>query len=59
MTAISLLSNTDYILANKGIARRFGLDCAVFLGELASEYAYYESAGKLSDDGSFFSTVEN
>lgn len=59
MSAISLISNTGYILANKSIANKFGLDCAVLLGELASEYAYYEAAGKLSDDGSFFSTVEN
>lgn len=59
MSVISLLSNTGYILANKNVAKRFGLDCAVLLGELASEYVYYKKEGKLIDDGWFFSTVEN
>ena len=59
MSVISLLSNTGYILANKNVAKRFGLDCAVLLGELASEYVYNKKEGKLIDDGWFFSTVEN
>ena len=59
MSTISLLSNTGYILANKNIAKRFGLDCAVLLGELASEYVYYKKEGKLIDGDWFFSTVEN
>lgn len=54
----SLLSNRGYILVNKSLARLYGLDEAVLLGELAAEFEYWETQDEL-DDGYFYSTVEN
>jgi hypothetical protein len=58
MDIIDLLAQDNYILANKTIARLYGLDEAILLGELASEYRYWVKEDKLTD-GFFFSTVEN
>lgn len=58
MDVIELLANDNYIIANKTIAKLFGLDEAILLGELASEYRYWAKRGELSD-GYFYSTIEN
>lgn len=58
MDVIELLANDNYIIANKTIAKEFGLDEAILLGELASEYRYWEKRGELTD-GYFYSTIEN
>jgi hypothetical protein len=58
MNIIDLLANNNYIIANKTIAQLYGLEEAVLLGELASEYKYWENRGELKD-GFFFSTIEN
>lgn len=58
MDIIELLANDNYIIANKTIAKEFGLDEAILLGELASEYRYWVKRGELTD-GYFYSTVEN
>lgn len=58
MDIVDLLASDNYILANKTIAREFGLDEAILLGELASEYRYWTKRGELKD-GFFYSTVEN
>ncbi len=58
MDIVELLAQDNYILANKTVARLFGLDEAILLGELASEYRYWVKQGKLTD-GYFFSTVDN
>jgi uncharacterized phage protein (TIGR02220 family) len=58
MDIIELLANDNYIIANKTIAKRFGLDEAILLGELASEYRYWLKRGELAD-GYFYSTIEN
>lgn len=55
---MSLLSNSGYIIVNKEIIRKIGLHEAIILGELCSEYCYWEKANKL-DNGYFFSTREN
>ena len=36
-----------------------GLNEAVLLGELCSEYSYWNNIDKLEDDGYFYSTREN
>lgn len=55
---ISILSNRGYILVNKSLARLYGLDEAVLLGELAAECEYWEAHDGLKD-GYFYSTFEN
>ena len=58
MDIIELLANDNYIIANKTIAKEFGLDEAILLGELASEFRYWVKRGELTD-GYFYSTIEN
>lgn len=55
---MNLLSNSGYIIVNKEIIKKIGLHEAIILGELCSEYTYWEKAKKL-DNGFFFSTREN
>lgn len=55
---INLLSNSGYIIVNKEIIRKIGLHESIILGELCSEYVYWEKINKL-DNGYFFSTREN
>lgn len=55
---MSLLSNNGYIIVNKEIIKKIGLHEAIILGEMCSEYTYWERENKLKD-GFFFSTREN
>lgn len=55
---MNLLSNSGYIIVNKEIIKKLGLHEAIILGELCSEYSYWEKSNKL-DNGYFFSTREN
>lgn len=55
---LKLIANDNFIIINKEIANIIGLDEAIILGELASEYNYWERNGKLDNDY-FFSTIEN
>lgn len=55
---MSLLSNSGYIIVNKEIIKKLGLHEAIILGELCSEYSYWEKSNKL-EDGYFFSTRDN
>ena len=49
-----------YIQLSKPIIKIFGLEAALLLCDLYSEYRYWKSKNKLSSEfGSFFSTVEN
>ena len=58
MSVLHLLSATNFITVNRAVVKIIGLDAAVVLGELASEYLYWEERGGL-EDGYFYSTVEN
>ena len=58
MGLVSMISSNNYIVVNKQIARAFGLEEAVILGELASEMEYWQQRGELND-GYFYSTIEN
>ena len=58
MSVLELLSSSNFIAVNRTIASEVGLEAAVILGELASEYIYHRSNGNLKD-GYFFSTIEN
>ena len=55
---INLLANNGYIIVNKAIIKKLGLHEAIILGELCSEYTYWDKNNKL-DNGYFFSTREN
>ena len=58
MGILQLLASDNFITVNRTIAKEIGLDEAILLGELASEYNYYSSRDML-EDGYFYSTVEN
>jgi hypothetical protein len=58
MDVIDLLANDNYIIANKTVAKTYGLEEAILLGELASEYKYWVRREELKD-GYFYSTIEN
>lgn len=55
---MSILSNDGYIILNKYVMRALGLHEAILLGELCSEFIYWNKENKLQD-GFFFSTREN
>lgn len=54
----NLLSNNGYIIVNKELIKKLGLECAILIGELCSEYSYWEKQNKL-ENGFFYSTREN
>ena len=58
MSILSLIASRNFISVNKDLMRLLGIEEAILLGELASEYDYWLSQGKL-DNGWFFPTVEN
>lgn len=58
MGLVSMIASDNYIVVNKQIARAFGLEEALMLGELASELEYWQKRGELKD-GYFYSTIEN
>lgn len=56
MSALKLLATSNYISVNKSLIKVFGLAEAVILGELCSEYEYWEEHGQLTEDGMFYCT---
>lgn len=58
MTILNLISNNNFITLNKNLIKAIGLEEAIILGELASEYDYWSSQ-KALEDGYFYSTIEN
>lgn len=58
MSILYLLASSNFITVNKTLMKVVGLEASVLLGELASEYAYWEEQGIL-EDGFFYSTIEN
>ena len=59
MGITQLFGSNNFVVVNKTFIKLFGLEEAIILGELASEYDYWGSNDKLDDEGYFFSTVEN
>ena len=51
--------NTNFVKLSKPMIKIFGLEAALMLCDLYSEYKYWESKKGLTVDGYFFSTVEN
>lgn len=59
MILANLLSSSGYIIVNKELIKVLGLHEAIILGELCSEYTYWENRNQLEDGEYFFSTREN
>ena len=59
MGIITFISSRNYIAVNRILMKEYGLHEALLLGELASEYEYWEAQGQITEDGYFYSTVEN
>lgn len=58
MNTLQLLASSNFIVLNKKVIKVLGLEEALLLGELSSEYDYWLKCDKL-EDGWFYSTVEN
>lgn len=58
MTALDLLSSRNYIIVNKTLIKTIGLEEAIVLGELCSEYKYWKEENKLIDN-MFYSSIQN
>lgn len=54
-----LLSNDGFIVINKNLIKLIGLNSSILIGELVSEYNYYEKENKLIDKAWFYSTTPN
>lgn len=59
MILASLLASSKYIIVNKDLIQILGLNEAVILGELCSEYTYWANREQLEDNEYFYSTREN
>ena len=59
MVLSSLLASSKYIIVNKDLIKILGLNEAIILGELCSEYNYWESINQLEDKEYFYSTRNN
>lgn len=55
---IEVIANDNFIVVNKGLANKIGLNESILLGELAGEYNYYRKENRL-EYGWFYSTIEN
>lgn len=56
---IKLIAGNNYVVLNRDLIRILGVNAALLLAELSSEYSYFEKEKMLQPDGSFFSTQEN
>lgn len=56
---LTQFASNNYGLYNKTLAKKIGLHESIFLGEIISEYDYWNRMHSLTDDGYFYSTVEN
>lgn len=60
MSAItSLLSQSNWIMLNKDLIKNVGLEEAIIIGELCSEYSYWKNRDMLKDGDWFYTTREN
>lgn len=59
MILASLLSSSSFIMTNKIMIKAVGTDAAIILGELCSEYNYWEQRGELVYGNWFYSTRDN
>lgn len=55
---LSILASDNYIVINRDLLKKYGINVTLMLCELASEYNYFDKSGKL-EDGMFYSTIDN
>ena len=58
MSILDLICSNGFITVNRHIASIVGLEAAVVLGELSSEYLYWQEHDP-NFNGEFYSTIEN
>ena len=58
MRILQLISTSNFITVNKDLIKVLGLEEAILLGELASEYDFWNNKNEI-EDGYFYSTIEN
>lgn len=58
MSILNTLASENYFIVNRDLIKNLGLESAVMLGELASEYSYFQKNNELENDW-FYSTLEN
>ena len=58
MNILSILASDNYIVINRDLLKKYGINVTLMLCELASEYNYFDKSGKL-EDGMFYSTIDN
>ena len=58
MSIVNFLATNNYIVVNKTMIKKLGIDAAILLGELCNEFVYTQEQGDLTDDGYFCATVE-
>ena len=56
MNIVSLIASDNFIVVNKMVAKELGINTALLLGELASQYQYYARNDMLDEDGYFYAT---
>lgn len=64
MGILQLISTSNFITVNKDLIKELGLEEAILLGELASEYDYWNNKNEIYnkneiENGYFYSTIEN
>ena len=59
MILASLLASSKYIIVNKDLIKVLGLHESIILGELCSEYTYWERVNQLEQKEYFYSTRNN
>ena len=59
MNILHLIASDSFITVNKELIKVVGLDAAVLVGELASEHNYWTNNKGITEEGYFFSTIEN
>ncbi len=59
MSKLDTIFTQDYIRLPRPLICKFGIDAALLLSEVYSEYKYWLDQNKITADGWFFSTVEN
>jgi hypothetical protein len=58
MSTLKLLASNNFITVNKTLMISLGIDEAIMIGELASEYDCCKTKEQLDENGFFSSTVE-
>ena len=59
MNVLKLIASDSFITVSKELIKKVGLEEAILLGELASESDYWQKNKGMTEDGYFFSTIEN